>query len=97
MGNADCGNEQIVGAHADALVTPLTIEGVCLSDDLQSPTHSLFDHHNGHGLFVGERRRGGPNVGSPRRISVSTSVSKAIMPVARHPACGRLRRRFRAE
>ena len=30
MGNADRGNAQIVGAHADALVTPLKIEGVCL-------------------------------------------------------------------
>jgi hypothetical protein len=30
MGNADRGNTQIVGAHADALVTPLTIESVRL-------------------------------------------------------------------
>jgi hypothetical protein len=39
----------------------------------------------------------GHEMGSPMRISVSTSVSKAIMPVARHPAYGRLRCRFHAE
>jgi hypothetical protein len=61
MDNADRGNAQIVRAHADALVTPLKIEGVCLSDYPQSPTQNLFDHHKGHGLFVG---RNGDDAGN---------------------------------
>jgi hypothetical protein len=45
----------------EALVTPLKIEGVCLSDDLQSPAQNLFDHHNWHGLFVGRNGDGARN------------------------------------
>jgi putative transposase len=47
--------------EAVLLIKPPALPGVsdsclarfCLSDDLQSPTHHLFNHYNRHGLFMG--------------------------------------------